>query len=423
MWFLDYIEGNLTESQTEELMSFLDENPDLKQELDAFDTVTLNDADVAFPNKNDLKQSSYSDDDFIAYFEGDMEEGQKAVFEKEVHASDQLKEQYFQWSRVYFDLDHKLIFEEKDQLKQDNVVSKDDMIAYHEGDLSQAENQRVLASVSSNLVQKRQFDLFGASRMSADEQIIFPNKAELKKKDTKVIVLFWRYAAVAASLILLMTLYWWRSDSPEPIYVEDENPTIEEIKEEERNPVKVIEEVQENQVAVELENNDVIEEIIEAEKPVNKQHFKAIPVVNEPNNNALVNNVVEESAPQKQKGLPKAEQVQVKEILAIENISPLALEKDADKNQIEQERDIPKELPVTIIEEDDNVVLADAAEPKTILEFASDEVSKALVGKESKEVELFDVAKKVGDKTKLYELKKQKNKRFKLKIAGISIES
>ena len=36
IYFLDYYEGNLTESQRRELMSFLEQNPDLKEEFDSF---------------------------------------------------------------------------------------------------------------------------------------------------------------------------------------------------------------------------------------------------------------------------------------------------------------------------------------------------------------------------------------------------
>jgi len=55
-WFLDYAEGNLTPSQLEVLEQFLSEHPDLREELEFFESIELDAADdISFPNKAELK--------------------------------------------------------------------------------------------------------------------------------------------------------------------------------------------------------------------------------------------------------------------------------------------------------------------------------------------------------------------------------
>ncbi|MDA9072069.1 hypothetical protein N9J85_00060 [bacterium] len=44
-WFLDYSEGNLTENQMMELEVFLEQHPNLKQELTDFEVVLLQDSE------------------------------------------------------------------------------------------------------------------------------------------------------------------------------------------------------------------------------------------------------------------------------------------------------------------------------------------------------------------------------------------
>ena len=83
IYFLDYYEGNLTESQRRELMSFLEQNPDLKEEFDSFVNVSVEpDHLTVFSNKESLKKkegvnlSNYKTW-LVAYTEGDLNDNQK----------------------------------------------------------------------------------------------------------------------------------------------------------------------------------------------------------------------------------------------------------------------------------------------------------------------------------------------------------
>lgn len=58
LWITDWLDGNLSERQSEELMAFLDENPDLKEELRGLDSVSLNPPNLVFKNKQTLFRSA-----------------------------------------------------------------------------------------------------------------------------------------------------------------------------------------------------------------------------------------------------------------------------------------------------------------------------------------------------------------------------
>jgi len=63
IWITDWLDGNLSEHQSEELMAFLDENPDLKEELKGLDSVSLNPPHLVFENKRTLIRSVADLDD------------------------------------------------------------------------------------------------------------------------------------------------------------------------------------------------------------------------------------------------------------------------------------------------------------------------------------------------------------------------
>ncbi|NNM16054.1 MAG: hypothetical protein HKO56_05300 [Bacteroidia bacterium] len=56
-FFIDFFDKNLNEEDTAMLFSFLDENPDLKAEFDAFEMLTLEpETSLTYNNKADLKK-------------------------------------------------------------------------------------------------------------------------------------------------------------------------------------------------------------------------------------------------------------------------------------------------------------------------------------------------------------------------------
>ena len=60
VWFIDYADGQLSPEQVAELLLFLEENPDLKNEFTLFEQVELPVDTVEFPFKKSLKKKNPS---------------------------------------------------------------------------------------------------------------------------------------------------------------------------------------------------------------------------------------------------------------------------------------------------------------------------------------------------------------------------
>src|SRR5210317_1760781 len=99
MFFIDYLEGNLSDEEILLLNKFLDENADLKQELDDFENIKVEPVDSPLINKegfkkkeSDLLRRNYKDNDelCIAGLEGDMTLEERAEFNRMMESDTEL---------------------------------------------------------------------------------------------------------------------------------------------------------------------------------------------------------------------------------------------------------------------------------------------------------------------------------------------
>lgn len=86
-WFLDYLEGLLDEGMTDDFIRFVLENPDLKEELTAFEAIPLQAPEMVFEEKEKLKKEIFDlpeefDHAAIAHMEGDLDTPTKKHFEE-----------------------------------------------------------------------------------------------------------------------------------------------------------------------------------------------------------------------------------------------------------------------------------------------------------------------------------------------------
>ena len=128
IYFLDYHEGNLTESQRRELMSFLDQNPDLKEEFDSFVNVSVEpDQSTVFFNKDSLKKiegvnlSNYKTW-LVAYTEDDLNDSQKKDVDRFLAAHPDLKSELDLFRRTRTVPDYTIVFKDKNSLKRGGRV-------------------------------------------------------------------------------------------------------------------------------------------------------------------------------------------------------------------------------------------------------------------------------------------------------------
>ena len=144
-FFLDYLEGKLEENMIDAFLDFLEQHPDLKEELHLFEEIELSEEPIVFPGKGHLYKS---------------EAEEKTAFE---------------------------------------IKS----IALMEGDLKNEEGELFEAYLASHPELKKEYELFTQTRLVTDTGIQYPGKQHLYKKSAAFIWLNWAVAAAAVVVILL----------------------------------------------------------------------------------------------------------------------------------------------------------------------------------------------------------------------------
>ncbi len=97
IWFIDWLDGNLSDQQVEQLIVFLDENPDLMEEFDSLTQLILKPDKNIFTPKEHLKKSiddlssSQFDNLCIAYLENDLTPNQLSELEVNIDHDNQKK--------------------------------------------------------------------------------------------------------------------------------------------------------------------------------------------------------------------------------------------------------------------------------------------------------------------------------------------
>jgi hypothetical protein len=123
LWLIDYLDGNLTGSEVEQLLSFLDENPDIKQESEGFSAIRVPLSEVSFVNKSSLKKSAagLSDSQFDLYcaasLENDLTTEQKEELDEIIAGDNKRRETSGLFARTKLTAPH-LIFPYKNRLKR-----------------------------------------------------------------------------------------------------------------------------------------------------------------------------------------------------------------------------------------------------------------------------------------------------------------
>ena len=143
-FFIDYIEGNLPDNMIDQFLDFLNQNPDLKEELHLFEEVSLSEEHVVFQEKQQLHKSA-----------------------------------------------------DDENRRLENIA-----IAYLEGDWDTDENKTIESYLFTNPEFKREYDLFAKTQLKPDFGIKYPDKQKLQRKSGATIVMNWVVRA-AAVLVLI----------------------------------------------------------------------------------------------------------------------------------------------------------------------------------------------------------------------------
>ncbi|MBE9491390.1 MAG: hypothetical protein IMY70_00775, partial [Bacteroidetes bacterium] len=129
IYFLDYLENRLTPDRKTQLMCFLDQNPDLKEEFEYFDNIQIPvDDSIHCEDKSKLKKPDIKsignihadnyEDLFIAEIEGDLNDSQKAQLKLLLKNNTFLWNEYQKFQKTILKPDQSVVFENKNSLKK-----------------------------------------------------------------------------------------------------------------------------------------------------------------------------------------------------------------------------------------------------------------------------------------------------------------
>lgn len=241
-FFLDYYEKNLSPVEVAEVLFFLEENPDLKEVFESYETVFLEHEKVNFPDKESLKKKySHGELDLILASPVSLSNCEQffVASAEEILTDEQTRRLYaflaqHPEKKKDFELIQKckldatpIVYEHKDLLKKNTVHAGNRekyFIRSLEGDLNVAEQKQLALFLRQNPQYKKELEAFKYT-MLVPEKIEFKFKSELKKKERKPIfvALFAQrstyYAAAAAVLLLAGLFFFFRSSDNEQVYL------------------------------------------------------------------------------------------------------------------------------------------------------------------------------------------------------------
>ncbi|MEA3494786.1 MAG: hypothetical protein U9R42_02000 [Bacteroidota bacterium] len=132
IFFIDYLEGNLSEEEIKDVGNFLNENPDLKNEFEGIENATVTPNKVSMPEKdslfkkeNDLIPNKFESEEefFVAKVEGDLNIEEESKFNRFVAVNPKREKELLLYKNAKLKADKNIIFKEKASLKRFSIVT------------------------------------------------------------------------------------------------------------------------------------------------------------------------------------------------------------------------------------------------------------------------------------------------------------
>ncbi|MBL7888526.1 MAG: hypothetical protein JNL24_03175 [Bacteroidia bacterium] len=245
-FFLDYHEGNLAPQEVAELLLFLEQHPELKEEFESFENFSLTDDEmnISFKGKSELKKEvtpENIDEFLVKKIEGELLPIENDILEQYIKQHPHFQKDLELYKRAKVSPDHSVLFDKKSDLKmipsllpyQQESASDTILISSLEGLLSADEQKMLEKQLMSDAVLNSEYLLFSKAKIVADPAIVYPDKAELKRNERKAIP-FYYYVATAASVALLIGLFTFLN---KPASIENYASTIDTIQLKDANAV------------------------------------------------------------------------------------------------------------------------------------------------------------------------------------------
>jgi len=210
-FFLDYHEGNLSPQQVADLLLFVEQHSEYREEFESFENVTLDDlSDVSFERKSSLKKEITLDNReeyFILATENTLTPAENNLLKSFVKQYPQFLPELELFKKTIVSADASVVFENKESLKRIAVTTDDLLIASVEGLLSKQETTLLNTQIAVDQQMQHNYGLYKQTKLVADTSIVYENKEELKRKKRKIVPFFY-YVAAAASVALVLFFFY-----------------------------------------------------------------------------------------------------------------------------------------------------------------------------------------------------------------------
>ncbi|MCX6294684.1 MAG: hypothetical protein NTX97_01235 [Bacteroidetes bacterium] len=249
-FFLDYHEGNLSPLQVADLLLFVEQHPELREEFESFENVTLDDlSTISFGDKSSLKKEiniNNKDEYFIRSIENILTTEEKGLVENFIKQHPQYLPEFELFQKTKLSADTSIVFENKEFLKRslspalskgEGVVPElqkwnDLLIASIEGLLSKQETTLLDQQISVDAEMQHNYNLYKKTKLVADVSVVYENKEELKRKERKIIPFYYYVAAAASTLLLVGLFFIYKGKNTVDQNFADKNNRIETIQKE-----------------------------------------------------------------------------------------------------------------------------------------------------------------------------------------------
>jgi hypothetical protein len=242
-YFLDYHEGQLSHDMVKEVLCFVELNPDLKNEFDEFEAVSLvMDQEITFEKKTSLKKnqvfatSQVNELNYEEYLVGETEgllsTDEQASLDEFVAINPQFEKDRRLYSLTHLAPEMGVVFDSKESLKKKAIpVGMIDAETFEmfmarelEGDLNSDEKLQLVEFLQYNPHLEHDRKLYSHTILSAETDIIYKDKNSLKKSVISLRRIVYYALSAAASLALVFSVYFLldRNNIPQNIAVKGE---------------------------------------------------------------------------------------------------------------------------------------------------------------------------------------------------------
>ncbi|HEY0029566.1 MAG TPA: hypothetical protein VGC65_02315 [Bacteroidia bacterium] len=232
-FFLDYYEGNLSPQQVADLLLFVEQHPEFREEFESFENLTLKDfSSVTFENKADLKKeitANNREDYFIRSVEKTLTPAEQLLLTTFIKQHPQYSAELELFQKTKLPTDLSIVYENKEALKHIAIDADLLLIASVEGLLKGTEADLFQQQLSVDTDMQHQLSLYQQTLLTADLSIVYKNKEELKRKEKRIIPFFYYVSGVAAAVILLVGLFFLFNNTKkiDPQFAKDYSPKKE----------------------------------------------------------------------------------------------------------------------------------------------------------------------------------------------------